>query len=144
MNRELSLRSIDPDKLVAEARGFRKSGYRLIQISATRELDRVELTYSFDKDTQVEHLRVNLPVVSAQVPSITSVYWCAFLYENELHDLFNVQVDGLALDFHGNLYKTAIKFPFGSTKPPVKPATATDASRPATPIASKAETNRLN
>jgi ech hydrogenase subunit D len=40
------------------------------------------------------------------------------LYENEIHDLFDIQVDGMAVDFHGNLYKTAIKHPFASIKAP--------------------------
>jgi ech hydrogenase subunit D len=68
------------------------------------------------------------------VPSISSIYWCAFLYENELHDLFNVQVDGMAVDFHGHLYETAVKFPFGSTKAPiVKPAPAASTAAPVAP-----------
>jgi ech hydrogenase subunit D len=47
------------------------------------------------------------------------------LYENEIHDLFGVPVDGLAIDFKGNFYKTAVKFPLGSTKAPcAAPATA--------------------
>jgi ech hydrogenase subunit D len=53
------------------------------------------------------------------VPSISSIYSCAFLYENEMHDLFELQVDGMVVDFKGNLYKTAMKYPFGSTKAPV-------------------------
>ena len=52
------------------------------------------------------------------MPSISAIYWCAILYENEMHDLFNVQVSDLTVDFKGNFYKTAVKFPFGSTKPP--------------------------
>ena len=48
-----------------------------------------------------------------------------------MHDLFNVQVDGMAVDFQGNLYKTTVKFPFGSTKAPVvKPAPPRRPRRP--------------
>ena len=68
-----------------------------------------------------------ISAAEARIPSISSIYWCAFLYENEIHDLFNVQVDGIAVDFHGHLYETAVKFPFGSTKPPV--------AKPAPPVA---------
>lgn len=122
MNPELPCRTIAVEALVREVSKFRKEGYRLAQISATRLPDQVELTYSFDKELRLEHLRVQLPAATALVPSITSVFWCAFLYENELHDLFNVQVDGLAVDFHGSFYKTALKFPFASTKIPANPA----------------------
>jgi ech hydrogenase subunit D len=61
------------------------------------------------------------------VPSISPIYGCAILYENEIHDLFNVKVDGLTVDFHGNFYKTAIKFPFG-TNVAACPSVATPAA----------------
>jgi ech hydrogenase subunit D len=110
--------------------GLRRAGYRLVQISATRLAEQVELTYSFDRDRRLANLRLQVPAAEARVPSISSIYWCAFLYENELHDLFNLQVDGMAVDFHGHFYETAVKFPFGSTPAPAAPA-ATPAPVPA-------------
>jgi ech hydrogenase subunit D len=105
---------------------LRQQGYRLVQIGATRLPEHVELTYSFDRESRLVNLRFQVPASEARVPSISSIYWCAFLYENELHDLFNVHVDGMAVDFHGHLYETTVKFPFGSTKAPAaKPVTAT-------------------
>ena len=110
---------------------LRKQGYRLVQIGATRLPEHVELTYSFDRESRLANLRCQVAATGARVPSISSIYWCAFAYENELHDLFNVQVDGMAVDFHGHFYETTVKFPFGSTKapaakpaPPATPATA--------------------
>ena len=109
--------------LLEKVRELRKAGYRLVQISATRLPEQVELTYSFDRDRQLANLRLQVPMTESRLPSISSIFWCAFLYENELHDLFKLQVDGMAVDFHGHLYETAVKFPFGSTKAPVaKPA----------------------
>ncbi len=109
--------------LLARAQALRQSGWRLVQIGATRLPDKLELTYSFDRANELANLRFEVHAQGARVPSISSVYWSAFLYENEMHDLFNVQVDGIAVDFQGNLYKTTVKFPFGSTKvPAVKPA----------------------
>lgn len=118
-----------------------KEGYRLVQIGATRLPEHIELTYSFDRDRQLANLRLQIPAAGARVPSVSGIYWCAFLYENELHDLFNLQVDGMAVDFHGHFYQTMVAFPFGSTKAPVAPApaapaaamaTATPAEKPAT------------
>ena len=79
---------------------------------------------------------MHVPAVEARVPSISSLYWCAFLYENEMHDLFNVRVDGMTVDFHGHLYQTSVKYAFGSTKAPSasNPALAT-----AAPAASSAQ-----
>lgn len=113
---------------------MRKQGYRLVQIGATRLPEHVELTYSFDREGRLANLRLQVPAPEARVPSISSIYWCAFLYENELHDLFNVQVDGMAVDFHGHLYETTVKFPFGRTKmPTAKPAPAAASAPPAAP-----------
>jgi ech hydrogenase subunit D len=109
---------VTAEALLQKVRGLRNDGWRLVQVGATRLPEQVELTYSFGFNGDLQNLRVALPATAPRVPSITSVYWGAFLYENELHDLFNIQVDGIAVDFHGALYRTTIKFPFGSTKPP--------------------------
>lgn len=123
------------DVLVQLARRMRQQGYRLVQIGVTRLPEQLELTYSFDLEGRLRNFRLHLPTAEPRVPSISGVYWCAFLYENEMHDLFGVQVDGMAVDFHGNLYRTAVKFPFGSTKAPVaKPARVESA--PAAPVQS--------
>ena len=106
---------IPVESLVEQVRAKRKAGCRLVQIGATKLPEAVELTYSFDLNNQLSNLRVQV-APEAHVPSVSSVFWCAFLYENEIHDLFDVKVDGLTVDFKGNFYKTAVKFPFGSTK----------------------------
>ena len=111
---EQSLEIIPVGALLEKVSALRQAGYRLVQVSATRCPEQVELTYSFDRDRQLSDLRLQVPAAEARVPSISSIYWCAFLYENELHDLFNVEVDGMAVDFHGHFYETAVKFPFGS------------------------------
>ena len=131
--------SIPMEALLERTGEMRKQGYRLVQIGATRLPEFVELTYSFDRESRLVNLRFQVPAAGARVPSITSLYWCAFLYENELHDLFNVQVDGMAVDFHGHLYETTVKFPFGSTKAPaVKPAPAAPSAPPPAPAAAAA------
>ncbi len=40
------------------------------------------------------------------------IYPNAFLYENEIHDLFGVVVKNITIDYRGTLYRTAIKTPF--------------------------------
>ncbi|MHC1764217.1 MAG: NADH-quinone oxidoreductase subunit C [Verrucomicrobiia bacterium] len=125
MNAQTPPEFISADALPARIRALRDSGHRLVQIGATRLPERVEVIYSLDRDTQLTNLRVHLDPVAPRLASISSIYGCAVLYENELHDLFKIQVDGMALDFHGNLYKTSVKFPFGTVKAPTaKPAPA--------------------
>lgn len=118
MSNEQSFETIGVEALAERVRGFREQGWRLVQIGATRLPGEVELTYSFDRKNELANLRVVLGGDAPTLPSISSIYWCAFLYENELHDLFHVQVSELAIDFQGHLYKTAVKFPFAVAKAP--------------------------
>ena len=132
MSQERNIELITPETLLDKVRAKREQGCRLVQISATRLPDQVELTYSFDLDNRLTNLRMSLPATGTHLASISSIYGCAILYENEIHDLFNVTVDGLTVDFHGNFYKTAVKFPFGSVKaPPPKPAATATPGAPA-------------
>ena len=125
MTTEANIEPITVDQLRDKVRALHEQGQRLVQISATRLSEEVELTYSFDLDGRLSNLRLLLPGVDTQLPSISSIYGCAILYENEIHDLFNVRVDGLTVDFKGNFYKTAVKFPFSSNMaPPARPKPA--------------------
>ncbi len=117
-NEKCDIKAVSADGLRDRVRVLRDQGHRLVAISATRLPDEMELTYSFDLDGKLTNLRLFLPGEDTQLPSISTIYGCAILYENEIHDLFGVHVDGLTVDFKGNLYKTTVKHPFGSTKSP--------------------------
>lgn len=93
---------------------YKKDGWRLVQICSTT-LDVYELSYSFTKDNRFEHLRVSLPLEKPALPSITGIYFGAFAYENEMHDLFGIDFEGLKLDYQGNFFKTSVKKPFASS-----------------------------
>ena len=130
MTQEPNIEAITVDQLRDKVRALREQGMRLVQISATRLPDAMELTYSFDLNDCLTNLRLFLPGEDTVLPSISEIFGCAILYENEIHDLFNVRVDGLTVDFKGNLYRTSVKFPFGSTKPPVAAAEPAPAANP--------------
>ena len=70
-----------------------------------------ELNYSFDKDYRFKNLRITV-APGEEIPSISVIYPNAFLYENEIHDLFGVVIKNITIDYHGTLYRTAIKTPF--------------------------------
>ncbi|MEI6645983.1 MAG: NADH-quinone oxidoreductase subunit C [bacterium] len=112
MIEEQTIIAVMPETLVAETRKMRDQGYRLVQICVTRLGEELQLDYSFDLNRAFVNFRFLQPKIGARVPSISSIYWCAFTYENEISDLFGVQVDGNALDFKGTFYKTAMKHPF--------------------------------
>jgi len=86
-------------------------GYRLVQIGCSTLQGGYELNYSFDKDYRFKNLRMTV-APDEEVPSISAIYPNAFLYENEIHDLFGLLVKDIAIDYGGSLYRTAIKTPF--------------------------------
>ncbi len=110
-NQELKI--IDISALEEEVSRLFSEDCRMVQISCAKIDSTLELSYSFDKDGKFQSLRVVLPSdVPNQVPSVSHIYFCAFLYENEIHDLYGVDFEGLVLDFKGNLYRTQVKTPF--------------------------------
>ena len=118
MIEEQTMKAVPPESLMAETRTMRDQGYRLVQIGATRLGEEIELNYSFDLAHRFVNLRFRLPQAGAHVPSISGIYWSAFAYENEISDLFGVQVEGNVLDFKGTFYQTAVKHPFIHDSPP--------------------------
>jgi ech hydrogenase subunit D len=118
MVEEQEMVSIDKKELVGAAADLMASGYRLVQICCTTLADCYEMNYSFDRDYRFKNLRFRVKT-GEEVQSITCIYWNAFLYENEIHDLFGIPITNIVIDYRGTLYRTRIPTPFG---PPEKPA----------------------
>lgn len=68
------------------------------------------MSWSFEKENRIEHLRERV-LPGEEVPSVSSIYAFSFLYENEIRELFGIEVTGMLIDFKGELYKTATKVP---------------------------------
>ena len=104
--------------LIDRVRDYQAQGYRLIQLHCTKTLEEMFITYSFENEKLVIN-NLRLDVTDGEtIPSISSIYAPAFVYENEVHDLFGISVSGMSIDFQGNLYKTAIKYPFRDVRDP--------------------------
>lgn len=86
-------------------------GYRLVQVGCSTLPSAYELTYSFDREYRFRNLRITV-TPDEEVPSISVIYPNAFLYENEIHDLFGVVITHIAVDYRGTLYRTALSTPF--------------------------------
>jgi ech hydrogenase subunit D len=114
MGEEQNIKTIEVDELLNRVAEIYKQGYRLVQMGCTK-LKYFELNYSFDKDLKFTNLRLNI-LPGFEVNSITSIYEGAFLYENEIHDLFGVKFRHINIDYNGTLYKTAVKTPFDCDK----------------------------
>lgn len=102
---------IGPGSLVPEVLKIKHDGYRLVQICATKIENGYELTYSFGRQYEFVCLRVEVRP-NGEVMSISNIFGPAFLYENEIHDLFGINIKLMTLDYQGNLYRIAEKTPF--------------------------------
>jgi hypothetical protein len=70
-----------------------------------------EIAWAFAKDREFETIREQITADDA-VPSISEFFGAAFLYENEIRELFGINVTGIGLDLQGQLYKTNTRVPF--------------------------------
>lgn len=102
---------IGVERLIGRVEQFRKSGYRLVQLNCTKAGEQFEINYSFEKEYRFENIRIII-TPETEVPSISGMYWGAFVYENEMHDLYGVAVKGMNIDFRGKFISTTVPFPF--------------------------------
>ncbi|MEN6474739.1 MAG: NADH-quinone oxidoreductase subunit C [Syntrophaceae bacterium] len=118
MNAKRTMIKMENQELLKAVEGYCAQGYRLVQICCVKETEGLVLHYTFDKDYDLIDLSISI-AEGAPVPSITTIYPCAFLYENEIHDLFGLTIQDINVDFKGLLYKVTVARPFN---PAVDPA----------------------
>jgi len=111
MREEQKLLSVEIKDLFDKVKEFHAAGYRLVQIGCTKT-DVLEINYSFDKDYSFVNLKVTIPSTDVEMSSVSPVYWSAFLYENEISDLYGIKIKNMAVDYKGSFYRTTVKFPF--------------------------------
>lgn len=105
---------IEVGEVVAKAEQAKKDGYRLVQVGCTKIGDDFEIIYVYDKDFALRNYRITVKQDTA-IPSISGPYFGAFVYENEIHDLYGITVSGINIDFKGTFYRTSVKHPFSVT-----------------------------
>jgi ech hydrogenase subunit D len=94
---------LSSEHVISETKKLKDRGFRLVTLSSADLGESIDLLYHLDNDLELVNLRVNVPK-EKNTPSITSVYPCAVLVENEIKEHFGVTFDGLSLDFAGMLY----------------------------------------
>ncbi|MDD4200630.1 MAG: NADH-quinone oxidoreductase subunit C [Eubacteriales bacterium] len=108
--------SVEVSDLISKVADFKAEGYRLVQICGVNlDDDTYEILYSFDKDHVLTNLRLDI-AIGTEVESITGIYWAAFVYENEVHDLFGVKFNHSALDYQGTFFKISEETPWKPKK----------------------------
>ena len=85
--------------------------WRLVQICATTVAGGYEMSYSFCLRYDMVTLRLEV-AEAEEVASITQIYPCAFLQENEAEQLFGVKIRTIKPDYKDKLYRIDVETPF--------------------------------
>jgi ech hydrogenase subunit D len=102
---------VENSELLDRVQDMKDGGYRLGQVCAAKADGRFHILYSFDKDSVLTNLKLTVND-DETVPSITGVYWPAFIYENEMQDLFGFKFKHLSLNYNGKIFKVAEPTPW--------------------------------
>lgn len=103
--------TVDCSEVPALSKRMLSEGYRMVQICGVTKEGMTGLVYSFDRDHEMVCYTVNVPF-GTPVASITPEYWAAFVYENEIHDLFGVEFTDSKLDYKGNFFRMSVQTPW--------------------------------
>ena len=90
---------------------MRAENWRLVQICAVTVDDGYEMSYSFSKGYDMVTLRLDVEE-NEEIASITHIYPCAFLQENEAEQLFGVKIGHIDPDYRDKLYRIDEEAPF--------------------------------
>lgn len=94
-----------------------EEGWRYVQILTVNTEEGIDLVYSYMKDGLLENDTVAAVGADDAVPSITDLFLEAFVCENEIHDLYGVAIENIAIDFGGMFYQLAEKAPMTVVSP---------------------------
>lgn len=107
------LEEIDVNELLTRVMEKKNAGLRLSQACAAFVNGKFELSYSFANDDTYEYTTLRAVIdIDTEVPSVTAFYPFAFLYENEMKELFGVKINMINLDYHDKLYRISAETPF--------------------------------
>jgi len=90
-------------QLLGEVQQRAFEGYRFVTATCVDNgNDTFDLLYHFDRELQLVHYRLTVGKTE-HVPSISRIFLCALLVENEIKELFGVQITDIAIDYGGHL-----------------------------------------
>ncbi len=100
------LKEIPHELLLDTVMVMKNQNKRLSQACAVYVGGKYELSYSFTDEESYELTTLRLVIdPETEIPSITEFYPYAFLYENEMVELFGVKIQMLNLDYNNKLYR---------------------------------------
>lgn len=114
---EQSFSILDTKDVKSFAQNRKADGWRYVQTLAVNTESGIDVVYSFMKGSLLENHTVKAVGKGDVLDSITDSYLEAFVWENEIHDLFGVSFKDVALDFEGTFYAVAQAEPMTIVSP---------------------------
>lgn len=104
------------------ASDLKEQGYRYVQMLVVNTDNGLDIQYAYIKDSVLKMYTVTGVKKGTKIPSITDLFLEAFVFENEAHDLFGAEIEGIAIDFGGNFYQLSQSEPMTIISPAQKAA----------------------
>lgn len=111
MDLNYKIEELDIPKLYTVMLEKQRLGYRLTQICATAFEGYNELIYSVSNNYELENYKITVPI-DTELNSISDFFPSAMLYENEMKELFGVNIKSINPDYNNKFYRIAKKTPF--------------------------------
>lgn len=110
------------EELLTRVQTLKYEGMRFVQMCAETTEQGIDLLYTFYDETTQNALNLCVYGIdeSSRVPSIQGLYFAAFSYENETHDLYGVRFVNMKLDFGGHFFNLATSEPMTIITPEMK------------------------
>ncbi len=108
--------------LSALAERMQNEGARFVQVLAVNTEAGIDVQYTFMLNGCLNNFTIKGVRKEMPIPSITNRFIAAFVFENEIHDLFGLDIRNIAIDFKGHFYATAVKEPMTVISPEQKAA----------------------
>ena len=108
--------------LLGRVQTLKHDGIRFVQMCAETTEAGIDLLYTFYDEVRDHALNLCVYGITkdSQVPSIQDLYFAAFSYENETHDLYGVNFANMKLDFGGHFFNLACSEPMTIITPEIK------------------------
>lgn len=110
------------EELLTRVQTLKHEGIRFVQMCAETTEQGIDLLYTFYDETTQNALNLCVYGIdeSSRVPSIQGLYFAAFSYENEAHDLYGVRFVNMKLDSGGHFFNLATSEPMTIITPEMK------------------------
>lgn len=110
------------EELLTRVQTLKHEGIRFVQMCAETTERGIDLLYTFYDETTQNALNLCVYGIdeSSRAPSIQGLYFAAFSYENEAHDLYGVRFVNMKLDFGGHFFNLATSEPMTIITPEMK------------------------